>query len=72
MFLLYFNFQVNFGYAEEVGLDKAVLLTFYCSLIRSKWTYAAPSWFPNVSISDIKRLERTQKLCFWANISRKI
>ena len=42
------------------GQQKETLLITFKSLIRSLFTYAAPTWFPNASPTSINRLQTIQ------------
>lgn len=53
---------------KKSELDKAILLTYYCSVKRPEVTYAEPGWYFNISISDSERLESRQKLCLCVTV----
>lgn len=42
------------------GQDKATLFATYKALIRHKFSFRAPVWFPNASATAIKRLQVIQ------------
>ena len=48
---------------RKAGVKNDSLCTFYKSRIVPLLTYAAPAWYPNISLNDQEKLEKYQRLC---------